>query len=84
MEKQNQKKNKKIVIGIVVSEKMDKTITIEMEFHKRHPLYKKFVKRHKKIKAHDEQNKAKKGDTVKIIETRPISKDKCWKLLEIL
>jgi small subunit ribosomal protein S17 len=78
------KPNKKTVIGTVVSDRMDKTITIRWETRKRHPLYKKFVKKHTKIKAHDVKNEASIGDLVKVIETRPVSKDKCWRVIEIL
>ncbi len=78
------KPNKKIVIGTVVSDRMDKTVTIQWEVRKRHPIYKKFVKQHTKLKAHDEKNEAGLGDLVKIKETRPISKDKCWRVIEIL
>jgi len=78
------KPNKKTVIGTVVSDRMDKTITIRCETRKRHPLYKKFVKKHTKIKAHDAKNEASIGDLVKVIETRPVSKDKCWRVIEIL
>ncbi len=78
------KPNKKTIIGTVVSDKMDKTITVEIETRKRHPIYKKFVKKHTKIKAHDEKNEAAMGDLVKAIETRPISKEKTWKIAEIL
>ena len=78
------KPNKKTVIGTVVSDKMDKTITIRWETRKRHPLYKKFVKKQTKIKAHDAKNEASIGDVVKVIETRPVSKDKCWRVIEIL
>ncbi|MFH1394529.1 MAG: 30S ribosomal protein S17 [Candidatus Omnitrophota bacterium] len=73
-----------MIIGTVISDKMDKTVTIELKTRKRHPLYKKFVKQHMKIKAHDEKNEVTVGDLVKIVETRPISKDKCWKVTEIL
>ena len=78
------KPNKKTIIGTVVSDKMDKTVTIEIETRKRHPIYKKFVKKHTKIKAHDEKNEAVMGDLVKVIETRPISKEKTWRIAEIL
>ena len=78
------KPNKKTIIGTVVSDKMDKTVTIEIETRKRHPIYKKFVKKHTKIKAHDEKNEAAMGDLVKVIETRPISKEKTWRIAEIL
>jgi small subunit ribosomal protein S17 len=78
------KPNKKTIIGTVVSDKMDKTITLEIETRKRHPIYKKFVKKHSKINAPDETNEAAMGDLVKVIETRPISKEKTWKIAEIL
>ena len=76
--------NKKEIVGIVVSDKMDKTVTITWETRKKHRLYKKFVKVRTKIKAHDEKNEAVVGDLVKIIESRPISKDKKWRVIEIL
>lgn len=78
------KPNKKTIIGTVVNDKVDKTVTILWETKKRHPLYKKFVKRHKKIMAHDEKNEAQKGDLIKIIESRPISKNKTWRVAEVL
>ena len=71
-------------IGKVVSDKMDKTITVAVETYKMHPLYKKRVKYTKKFKAHDEENRAKVGDIVKIMETRPLSKHKRWRLVEIV
>lgn len=77
------KVNKKTLVGTVVSDKMDKTITLELEIHKRHPVYNKFFKQHIKIKAHDEKNEASIGDEVKVIECRPISKEKCWRVIEI-
>ena len=70
--------------GIVVSDKMDKTIVVEVTTHVKHPLYKKFVKKTKKYKAHDEENTAKIGDTVEIVETRPLSKDKYHRLTKII
>lgn len=78
------KPNKKTILGIVVSDKMDKTITVKMETRKRHPLYNKFVKGHIKIKAHDEKNEASVGDQVKLITSRPISKYKTWRIVEIV
>ena len=78
------KPNKKTVTGVVVSDKMDKTVTVELEIRKRHPIYKKFVKSHKKLKAHDEKNEVAKGDVVKVMECRPISKDKTWRVVEII
>ncbi|PHS34311.1 MAG: 30S ribosomal protein S17 [Alkaliphilus sp.] len=71
-------------MGRVVSDKMDKTIVVLVETSKRHPLYKKAVKRTKKFKTHDENNECKIGDRVKIMETRPLSKDKRWRLIEIM
>jgi small subunit ribosomal protein S17 len=70
--------------GVVTSDKMDKTITISVERRVKHPMYGKFVKSTKKFKAHDEKNECKTGDTVKIMETRPLSKTKRWRLVEIL
>jgi small subunit ribosomal protein S17 len=78
------KSGKKEFVGIVKSDKMDKTIVVAIETLTLHPLYKKYVKRVKKVKAHDETNDAKIGDRVRVIECRPISKEKCWKLAEIL
>jgi small subunit ribosomal protein S17 len=71
-------------IGVVVSDKMDKTIAVLVERRLKHPLYGKFVKRSKKFFAHDEENTCKIGDKVRIVETRPLSKNKCWRLVEIL
>lgn len=78
------KSNKKTFTGVVVSDKMDKTIVVAVAGKTLHPLYKKYVTRTKKLKAHDETNDAKAGDTVKVIECRPLSKDKCWNLVEIV
>jgi len=76
--------NRKVRIGTVTSDKMDKTITVSVENVGQHPLYKKTVKTSKKYKAHDETNDAKTGDVVKIMETRPLSKDKRWRLIEVV
>ena len=70
--------------GKVISDKMQKTITVAVENHVKHPLYNKIVKRTYKLKAHDENNDAKVGDIVKVVETRPLSKDKRWRLTEIV
>ena len=70
--------------GKVVSDKMDKTIVVAVEDHVKHPLYNKIVKRTYKLKAHDEENKCNIGDRVKVMETRPLSKDKRWRLVEIV
>jgi small subunit ribosomal protein S17 len=74
----------KVRVGTVVSDKMDKTIVVAIENRKLHRLYKKYVKYTKKIKVHDEANDAKIGDTVSVIECRPLSKDKCWRLTRIV
>ena len=71
-------------IGVVTSDKMEKTITVSIERKVKHPIYGKFVKSTKKFKAHDEKNDAKVGDTVKISETRPLSKTKRWRLVEVV
>ena len=70
--------------GVVVSDKMDKTIVVAIKTKVRHPLYGKMVNRTRKFKAHDENNECGIGDTVKIMETRPLSKDKHWRLVEII
>ena len=75
---------RKTRIGKVVSVKMDKTITVAIEDHVKHPLYGKIVKKTVKFKAHDEKNECNIGDTVKIMETRPLSKDKRWRLVQII
>ena len=77
----NLRKNR---VGIVVSDKMDKTIVVAIEQRVKHPLYKKIVKRSKKFKVHDENNVAGVGDKVLIAETRHLSKDKCWRLVEVI
>lgn len=74
----------KVRIGVVASAKMDKTITVLIERKLKHPIYGKFVKKSKKFFAHDEKNECKEGDTVKITETRPLSKNKSWRLVEII
>ena len=70
--------------GKVTSDKMDKTIVVAIEDHVKHPLYNKIVKRTYKLKAHDENNECNIGDRVKVMETRPLSKDKRWRLVEII
>ena len=75
---------RKTRIGKVVSNKMDKTIVVAIENHVKHPLYNKIVKKTYKLKAHDENNECNIGDTVKVMETRPLSKDKRWRLVEII
>ena len=75
---------RKTRVGRVTSDKMDKTITVSIEDHVKHPLYKKIVKRTYKLKAHDENNECHIGDTVKVMETKPISKDKRWRLVSVI
>ena len=75
---------RKVMIGTVTSNKMDKTIVVSVETSVKHPLYGKFVKRTYKLKAHDENNVCQIGDKVKVMETRPLSKDKRWRLVEVL
>jgi small subunit ribosomal protein S17 len=75
---------RKVLIGKVVSDKMDKTIVVAVETYKMHSLYHKRIKSTNKFKAHDEENIAKIGDTVKLMETRPLSKDKRWRLVEVV
>ena len=75
---------RKTRVGKVVSDKMDKTITVAIQDRVKHPLYKKIVDRTYKLKAHDENNECKIGDRVKVMETRPLSKDKRWRLVEIM
>ena len=75
---------RKVRTGKVTSNKMDKTIVVAIEEHVKHPLYKTVVKRTYKLKAHDENNECNIGDTVKVMETRPLSKDKRWRLVEVV
>lgn len=76
--------NRKVRVGIVVSDKMDKTIVVAVRDKTKHPLYKKTINTTTKFKAHDENNEAGEGDVVEIIETRPLSKDKCFRLNRIV
>ena len=76
--------SRKTRVGKVVSDKMDKTIVVAVADHVAHPLYKKIVKRTYKLKAHDENNECGIGDTVRVMETRPLSKDKRWRVVEIV
>lgn len=75
---------RKTLRGVVVSDKMDKTIVVEIEYFKQHALYGKIMRRSKRVKAHDEENTAGIGDTVRLAETRPLSKSKHWRLVEIV
>ncbi|MCK4892398.1 MAG: 30S ribosomal protein S17 [Calditrichia bacterium] len=76
--------NRKVRVGVVVSDKMEKTAVIAVERLVKHPVYKKFIKRTSKFKAHDAQNECQIGDLVKIMETRPLSKTKRWRVVEVL
>ena len=75
---------RKTRVGIVVSDKMDKTIVVAVVDNVKHPLYNKIIKRTRKLKAHDEENTCKIGDRVRVMETRPLSKDKRWRLVEVI
>ena len=75
---------RKTRVGQVISDKMDKTIVVAVTEHVKHPLYKKIIKRTYKLKAHDEENACKPGDKVRVMETRPLSRDKRWRLVEII
>jgi small subunit ribosomal protein S17 len=79
-----QRTHKKVQLGVVTSDKADKTITVKVERRLSHPLYQKYFTRSKKFLAHDPENTCREGDTVKIIECRPLSARKCWRLLEIV
>ena len=80
-EQRNERKER---VGLVVSDKMDKTIVVAIRDKAKHPLYKKTINKTKKVKAHDENNECGIGDTVRIVETRHLSKDKCWRVVEII
>jgi len=80
----NNKSIKKVRVGIVLSDKMDKTVVVSVGRLKKHLLYKKYIRRTKNYKVHDEKNECKVGDTIRFIDTRPISKDKKWKMVEII
>jgi len=81
---ENRTSSRKTRIGKVVSDKMDKTIVVAVEDRVPHPLYKKIIKRTYKLKAHDENNECGTGDRVRVMETRPLSKDKRWRLVEVI
>ena len=81
---ENTRNLRKSRVCVVVSDKMDKTIVVAIDHRVKHPLYKKIVTHAKKFKAHDELNEARVGDKVEIAETRPLSKDKCWRLVSII
>ena len=82
---EKEKRNlRKVKVGIVTSNKMDKTVVVAVETSVRHKMYKKIIKRTYKLKAHDENNECQIGDKVKVMETRPLSKDKRWRIVEII
>ncbi len=81
---ENKRNLRKEVVGVVVSDKMEKSILIAVKRKEKHPIYGKFVNKTSKFMAHDEKNESHIGDTVKIMETRPLSKNKCWRLIEII
>jgi small subunit ribosomal protein S17 len=83
-EKNTARNSRKTRVGLVVSDKMEKTVVVSIERRVQHPVYGKMIRRTKKLKAHDETNDAKTGDTVRIMETRPMSKDKRWRVFEIV
>lgn len=80
----SQRAQRKTRTGVVTSNKMDKTVVVTVTDHIQHPLYKKYIKRTVKMKAHDEENICNEGDTVRMMETRPLSKDKRWRVTEIV
>lgn len=84
VKKEGQDKVKRSQVGRVVSDKMDKTVTVRLERLVKHPLYGKYIRRSSKVHAHDETNDCKEGDTVRIAETRPTSKTKSWQVIEIV
>lgn len=79
-----ERKLRKAIMGVVVSNKMDKTVVVAVDDYARHTIYKKVIKRTKRYKAHDEENQCKVGDKVRIMETRPISKDKNWRVVQVI
>lgn len=79
-----QRGTRKTRVGVVVSDKMDKTVVVRMDQVVRHPTYDKYIRRKVTFKAHDEQNACKIGDKVEVVETRPLSKDKCWRVRQII
>ena len=81
---ENRTSSRKTRVGLVVSDKMDKTVVVAIADRVAHPLYKKIVKRTVRLKAHDEKNECRVGDRVEVMETRPLSKDKRWRVIEIL
>jgi len=80
----NKRRNRKRMVGVVASDKMDKTVVVVVNRLVRHPVYKKYIRRRSRFKAHDEQNKVRIGDTVEIVQSRPISKTKHWRISKII
>ena len=80
----SEQKVKRTLTGKVISDKMDKTVTVKVERQVKHPLYGKFIKRSTKVHAHDETNECKMGDTITVVECRPLSKSKSWQLVEVV
>lgn len=80
----NERGSRKTQIGLVVSDKMDKTVVVKVDRMVKHPVYSKYIRQTAKYKAHDELNSCKTGDRVVIVESRPLSKDKCWKVRQII
>lgn len=83
-ETEETRNRRKVRVGVVTSDKMDKTVVVTIKNLVRHPMYGRILKRDNKLKAHDETNDAHTGDTVEIMETRPLSKDKCWRVVRIV
>ncbi len=79
-----QRGNRKVRTGVVTSDKMDKTVVVRVERYFKHPAYKKYIRSHRKYMAHDEHNECQVGDVVQIIESRPLSKHKCWRVQTVL
>ncbi len=84
MAKKKERGRRKTQVGTVISDKMDKTVTVLVERIAKHPVYKKYIRKRAKFKAHDEKNACRIGDKVLIVETRPLSKEKCWRVLEVI
>ena len=80
----NRTERRRVLAGTVVSDRMDKTIVVLVSSQKRHPMYEKYIRRSKRVKAHDADNACRIGDRVRVVESRPLSRDKRWRLLEIL
>jgi small subunit ribosomal protein S17 len=81
MDERNRRKTR---TGVVVSDKMDKTVVVQIERLMKHPMYGRYVRRRKKVKVHDEDNQCRVGDVIHFMETRPLSKDKCWRFVEFV